>query len=1147
MIWLAAILAALALGGGAFLASPAAHPIWGATGSLALAGAAVVLALVAYALGREWITGLAIGAALAATIPPDLPMGWIGPLLLTAGAALSLETTRAREAGALPPATAWALPVGLTIVGLSVPLAALVVQSGRESLDLAQGIGAAVSAPFVLLAAAGLLSLVYSDEEDETSEAASDEAADAANSTVAAVAIVAGLAILLVTAGLVAANTREQQRGMELEVLVDDSGASGRDMTQQTFWAIDNSSVALLLPDTDNLQIRNVTVLEAEFAVNENSLSSPEGSTSCERVVIQLARNVDPWGTGTTWSTLPSTTNPRNRTIDLDQCNQHPAFTWDVTADARAWSRGEPLNGWTLSMPQGDREYDVVIPTYNVTYDPNPPEIAGVETTPDRVPGGVIAPVGQNVTVAVNATDPMGGIRNATLVHDGVQIGSARFPVNTTDTTLTFRARAGMPDAPLVVEVVDWDGNEARKAIGRPILDRLRPNATVEAVPTEPVPRGSTPNATLAFQDDLCEDVTPCLDWSVRNETGHIVANGTGNGTATIQLPTQHAGPRELVVTVTDRAGRTNSTTLSYLVREQVPPGFARLNVLGALERPNLQEQGLPFTVELALDEESPPITVDVFAGSAPVAKRTIDTTQAAFPINVTDTGETTITVRVEDRWGNVAQAQRRVTVEPRSEPIVLLPTRDFVSRQPTLAVQIVDLSVDPLNVTVDATVGGSPLPGMSTNHSVTRTGLDLSVGLPSLVDGERVRLVVQATDALGQSASTSHAYTADAGPPRISVEPSPGIFDDGVLFTTPDGEVTFAASDDVSSVTRFELDGRAIDPRGTDVPAGQLASSFSLIAEDEAGNQATRQGAVSIDGTPPTVEAGIDGHDVVVTVTEQGSGLARSTVTVDGTLHPIPLAPGTHNVTLTDVRRGDEITAEVRAVDRVGQEATVVRNLTVEDAPPRITIGTVDGRNVSLSTSDPDGDTVDTTVTARHAVNGTERTLERTAGRVTLPDWRGEVVLEVAASAHDATTTRMRTLLLGQPPFVSARAPEEATTGREVTVHVEWARRADEITVTALRDGIEVASADVQPTSDGEGTATLTFDESGTYHLDARLVSPDGDVEVQSAGTVSVSTAIGWPIWVLVALGAIGLIGAGVYLWLRRREEPDEGQPEGA
>lgn len=1154
---------------GAWLAAPDPHPVLSGALALGLVGLAGVLALVGVALGSQVTVGAGLVAGIAATLPPVVPMGWGGPALIVLGAALALEGAAARETGIpMAPLSAWRLPLGLTLAAALVSLAALATQVGRESLDISQGLGLAASAPFLLGAAwAGLRAF---------QRRRGDEGESPVAPALLAVVLLAG-GIALATSAPAHAQSSEDCSGFDdqggfvgcpvrLHVLAQPNDSAV--VTNETY-TLNRDRVLLIDPKPAFDETTNFTFSRATLNVDINPTT---GDTSCTNRRFTLDRATGPWGRATTAEAAPDGTEPVTEAPTDGMClGGGGTLGFNITTHMNAWADGEPIHGWRLRLTQGQPMDGGSGPyTMDGAYDRNAPEIVSITTRPAPQPTGdggeiLMAPVDGQISVDVDVDNPKGDLRNATLKVGDQEALNVTLPANDR-ANLTMDVTAGVANGSLLLRVQDWDDRFDRAFVASLRPDRTapsmqpKPDSGLEDTDDgwrlpEPLPEGVDADVTFNVTDDACEFVDPCTRLVAVNETGATIANATGNATAhniTVPLPTQAPGDHVLTLRATDPAGRQATQKLAYRVSEPRAPVLTNVSITDGLGRSNRQEAGLPLVVNLTVEDESAPLTVNISSAGDELANRTVDVAGRSIELApvVEQAGRRSLDIQVTDRWGNIASTVETVEMLPARNPRIELPEQRYLRSEDTLKASVFDASLAPENVTLRILRAGTPIAGATVDKALTDGGVDITIALPQLLHGEDVRIIATATDRLGQFSTASSDHEADVLAPDIRIDVTDGARIGATLWALPGGELNVTAEDPDSGLAHVTLrqpTERSLDPNGSTIPIDEVASRQLVIeAVDRVGNEANWTGQVELDEEAPRLSLSVDGHAVLATVREGQSGLAQVGITADGAPLSIPKVPGEHRVEIPDVARGDVVDVHLAAEDNVGHSANISRNVTIGDAPPELRVSSLEGRQLNLFTSDPDGDAVTTEARAVHLVNGSRRSISVAGnGTLTLPDWRGDVEVVVDAHAHNATTTRSRTFTLGEGPFLHASLPREVEPGSTVTVEVTWERAYEAVTLVVTQDGEQVTVANVTETSDGHGEATLSLDEEGSYGLELSGRHQDGTVETASVGQVDVESG---PSGIFLAIGLLLLIAVVGLILLERYAEEDEedAPPEG-
>ncbi len=1146
----------------AWLVMPDPHPTLGTGLALIIAGVGAAAAALGIVLARQLVVLLGIIATVAVTFPVDLPIAWLGPPLHVLGAALALEGARARSIDSqIPPARAWGLPLLLAAIASIVPLAALLTEVGRESLDVTQGMGLGVSAPFLLL---GIWLVVRALSRQQ--EATQDRAA----TWTGTVLLIA--AVLLVTVPMTAEATSHQtpDRGNweDLDVQRQFQVDANRSVNVTTTdWSLNSSNAMLVEPRIPEASLSNWTVQGATLTIP----LAGGNPLSCEATTFTISRLNGSWDDETLLADIPQTHEPIEATWTATDCTAGNPLEVNVTDHLQSWADGAPLDGWeiVLASDSGEQAGNGALGTTAV-YDRNPPRIQAISTVPeprtsreDEDVEFAMVPTGE--PFLVNASiDEEDLLRNASLDVLGTGQVLNRSVTGNESVNLTVTLDETTANGTLQLRVDDWDGyyDTANGPHIRPDTERptLEPNTTELAIEVdgdawrlpeaEALEEDEEASLTFNASDDACDVVLDCLTVEARRADGTSLETFDGNGTHELALPTGTPGPHHLVLEAEDAAGRLRTISFFYNVSEPRAPTIEEISTTGFGGRTDEQEAGLPLQVNVTVEDESPPLTVRVLLGTQELNTTTVTASgePASLLVTIDEPGNHTLVVEAEDRWENNVTASHDVEIKPDLAPLIDLPEKGFIQPESALRARVLDTSVSTDQVTVDLFSGGSELSGASVSLSPRSDGVGIRVDLPFLLHGEPVRLVVEATDAGGKTATGQADYTADAEPPSIELSTSRGQRIGTDLWTTEDAVLLLSAEDADSGVASFRMTSpidQALDADVATVNVSAVGSEeIRLTATDAVGNEATWTGQIRIDDAPPRVDVSIDGHDLVVTIEEAESGLRSVSVLRDETPVTIPVTNGTHRATLDGVRRGDVVNVTASVSDRVFQTTNWTGNLTVGDAPPEVTFQPRQNGTLPIRLDDADGDPVEAEVTARHRVTGNETTLALEDGNVTLPDWRGDVEVTVEATSFNTTIREDEQLTLGTGPFLHAELPETIAPGQTAEIPVTWERAYTSIDLLVERDGTQVDVLEVEEQAPGEGTVTLDLDEEGTYQLSLSGQHEDGEVETASLEEVQVDS--GTSVWLIVAgvLILVLLVSLAVLEFLNRRQDEEPQEP---
>jgi RHS repeat-associated protein len=419
-----------------------------------------------------------------------------------------------------------------------------------------------------------------------------------------------------------------------------------------------------------------------------------------------------------------------------------------------------------------------------------------------------------NTPPTLTVTAPAEGAvtREATALATGAAIAHSPVTVTVNGAPATLDAGGGFSVPAALVEGDNTITMVATNAAG------------VTATVTRTLIRDTAPPA-LAWSTPLDSAITSAagvaVSGTVTDRTvvtltlnGAAVAVNAATGAYATTLPLGVDGAATLTLIATDAAG--NATTASRVVtRDATPPEIAvaepaaglvtngaTVHVSGSvfdLTASTLMVNGVAFT--LAADGG--------FAGEVPLV-----------------TGSNTLTFAATDAAGNHAQVARTLVRDADPPAITMAsPSDNVLTRSATVTVSgtIADVSV------VTATLNGVPLV-LATDGSYATT-------IP-LAEGTNI-LTLVATDAAGNSATTTRSLTLDTTPPALAVS-SPA-----------DGTTTEAESVPVSgtvidaSVVHVTINGAPAAVASGGAFDGMMAltvgaNSLTVVATDSAGNVAS-------------------------------------------------------------------------------------------------------------------------------------------------------------------------------------------------------------------------------------------------------------------------------------------------------------------
>ncbi len=485
----------------------------------------------------------------------------------------------------------------------------------------------------------------------------------------------------------------------------------------------------------------------------------------------------------------------------------------------------------------------------------------------------------------------------------------------------------------IVVAAADSTGHTS--TLSRPLtLDRTPPVVSVTA-PTEGTFTAATSLSVTGTVTDQSAVVVTV------NGAPATVNGGTGGGPSTFEARgvAVGAGPNvALDVVATDAAGNTSTARVTVRVDRNAPIVSITSPSSGAYLRGGVTTVTAEVTDETTtiLDLNGIP---GVRGSCAPAAA---GTQRCSFTAEVPLlAGNASIIATAFDEAGNRGVAQVSATVDNTPPAItVSSPAVGLITNATSISVAGTATDASPLTLTIN---GQSVATDASGSFSATITSDILGRAFAG-IEGA-ASLVFTATDAAGNTSSTTVPITFDRTPPSLSIA-SPLS---GVVVPTSSLSVSGTVSD-ATTVSVFVqgvpalVTGQAYSHTLTDLSEGPL--TVTVRAVDAAGNETTLTRDVEIDLGPPTLAitapaAGALVREAFVTLAYTVADRSRTTVTINGT--PAQDCPGvvpcdrTQQVTLVD---GDN-TFTIEATDAGGRATTARVTVTRDSVLPTLDLQT--------------------------------------------------------------------------------------------------------------------------------------------------------------------------------------------------------------
>lgn len=649
-----------------------------------------------------------------------------------------------------------------------------------------------------------------------------------------------------------------------------------------------------------------------------------------------------------------------------------PAFTAtdDHLASVAATLDGAPFASGTQVSAEGshrivvtatDRAGNVTVREVGFTLDRTPPDVT--------VTGVTAGWIGKDpsVTPVFSATDLH--LASVTGTLDGAPFTSGT-------------AVLAEGDHRLVVTATDQAGNSATKELTF-TLDRTAPVITVSGVADGWIGKDASVVPVFGATDLHLASTTATLDGAP-----------FGSGTAVAA-----EGDHRLVVTASDTAGNTATTTVAFTFDRTAP-----VVAIAGVANGWIGKDASVAPTFSATDQHLADVT------------GALDGAPFSSGASVTAEGTHRLVVTANDRAGNVGTSEITFTLD-RTPPVVTIAgvSNGYLGKDPSLTPTFG--ATDATAVTLAATLDGAPFtsgtvvgaegdhqlvatatdaagnaasatatfaldrtqpaisfsgvtaggiygssvaPGVAVvdahpaSQSVTLDGVPFVSGVSVDVEGAHV-LWASATDGAGNSSSAEVSFAIDRTPPAISIT-TPA---DGSLTASADVELVANVTDD-RKLDTVTVNGAAVAPGvaggyRTLVHLVEGANRIEVAARDAAGNGSSSAVTVHLDTTLPVL---------AVSSPAEGATLSSGSVLVDGTASDLHLssvkvqgtavavgAGGSFSTTL-QLAAGPQ-TIEIVATDTAGNKATVIRNVTVaSNQPPTLVVSEpADG---FLATSSP-------------------------------------------------------------------------------------------------------------------------------------------------------------------------------------------------
>lgn len=447
------------------------------------------------------------------------------------------------------------------------------------------------------------------------------------------------------------------------------------------------------------------------------------------------------------------------------------------------------------------------------------------------------------------------------------------------------------------------------------------------------------------------------------------------------------------------------------------------------------------------------------------------------------------------------------------------------------LTIEIIGVDNDAPVITATASPSPNAAGWNKTNVTVTFVCSDAtspvaSCPAPQTVTTEGANQIISgtATDAAGNSSTTSVTLNIDKTPPAVTAAVSPAPNAAG--WNNSNVTVSFTCSDSLSGV--------ASCPSPVTVTTEGANQAISGTATDVAGNTTSTSATVNLDKTPPTISisspangATFTSSTVAVTGSVSDALSGVSAVTCDGA--PAIAQSGSFSCSITLTPGSNTITTQ--ATDVAGNSSSATENVTLQNASPPVinsfspTSAAV-GAEIALTGSNFTANgtaTPQVTLSQQGGATLAAPVVSFTATSISfiIPAGAASGPVTVTAAGQSATSAASLSVVASSSFSVSA-SPSTANVqqGTSASVNVSlgssngFSQLAD-LSVTGLPTGVTASFSPVRitagqfsiltitaPAGQPVGTATLTISAAATVEGIPTTQSASASLNVQAATT---------------------------------------------
>ncbi|WP_456765740.1 Ig-like domain-containing protein [Bradyrhizobium sp. USDA 3650] len=709
----------------------------------------------------------------------------------------------------------------------------------------------------------------------------------------------------------------------------------------------------------------------------------------------------------------------------------------------------------------------------------------------------------------INAAEAAGGVQISGTAEIGsaLTVNGAAVTVDATGHWTTSITPAGQGALAVTAIATDAAGNTASTSTTLTV-DTVAPAVAITSTGGATNQASQTITGTVDVAD--AGATVTILDGTAT--IGTAVVQGNGSWSATVTL---NNGSNSLTAQVSDAAGNTaTSSAVVYTVSTTGPA------VTEALVSDTGSSATDHLTTSPALSGTGLASTVVHFTIDG-VASTTTVTTDAQGAWSFTPSGLAdglhTIVASQTDSFGNTGSASLSFTLDT-TAPAVAITTIEggdnlINAAEAAGGVQISGTA----EIGSALTVNGAAVTVDATGHWTT-----------SITPAGQGALAVTAiaTDAAGNTASTSTTLTVDTVAPAVAITSTGGATNQASQTITgtvdvADAGATVTILDGTATIGTAVVQGNG--SWSATVTLNNGSNSLTAQVSDAAGNTATSSAVVyTVSTTGPAVtealvsDTGSSATDHLTTSPAlSGTGLASTVVhfTIDGVASTTTVttdAQGAWSFTPSGLADGLH-TIVASQTDSFGNTGSASLSFTLDTTAPAVAITTIEGGDNLINAAEAAGG-VQVSGTAEIgsslAVNGAAVTVDATGHWTTSITPAGQGALAVTAIATDAagnTASTSTTLTVDTvAPAVAITSTGGATNqaSQTITGTVDVADAG--ATVTILDGTATIGTAVVQ--GNGSWSATVTLN-NGSNSLTAQVSDAAGNTATSSAVVYTVST----------------------------------------